>query len=117
MTVHQGQIWLATLNRTVANEQSGLRPCLVISGDRFNALAIRQAIVVPLTTRERGLPHHVRVVDDGGLNRASWAMCEAMRAVSTQRFEREISTATDDTVGKVIGQLTLWLTADNRSTG
>lgn len=117
MRVHQGQIWLATLDPTVANEQRGFRPCLVISGDRFNALAIRQAIVVPLTTRERGLPHHVRVVDDGGLNRASWAMCEAVRAVSTQPFEREISTATDDTVDKVIGQLTLWLSTDNRSTG
>lgn len=117
MRVQQGHIWLATLDRTVANEQRGFRPCLVISGDRFNTLPIRQAIVVPLTTRERGFPHHVRVVDDGGLNRASWAMCEAVRAVSTQRLEREISTATADTLNKVIGQLTLWLTADNRSTG
>ena len=112
MRVEQGHIWLATLDPTVANEQRGFRPCLVVSRDRFNALPIRQAIVVPLTTRERGFPHHVRVVDDGGLNRASWAMCEAVRAVSTQRFELEISTASDDTLTEVIGQLTLSLTAD-----
>ena len=112
MRVQQGHIWLAPLDPTVANEQRGFRPCLVVSGDRFNALPIRQAIVVPLTTRERGFPHHVRVVDDGGLNRASWAMCEAVRAVSTQRFELEISTASDDTLTEVIGQLNLLLTAD-----
>lgn len=117
MRVHQGHIWLATLDPALANEQRGFRPCLVISSDRFNALPIRQAIVVPLTTRERGFPHHVLVADDGRLNRASWAMCEAVRAVSTQRFEREISTATEDTLNRVIKQLTLWLTADNRSTG
>ena len=117
MRVQQGGICLSPLDPTMANQQGGLRPCLVISGDRFNALAIRQAIVVPLTTRERGFPHHVRVVDDGRLNAASWAMCEAVRAVSTQRFERQIGTATDDTVGKVIGQLTLWLTTDNRTAG
>ena len=117
MRVEQGHIWLATLDPTVANEQRGFRPCLVVSGDRFNALAIRQAIVVPLTTRVRGFPHHVRIVDDGGLNRASWAMCEAVRAVSTRRFEREISTATDDTLTKVTEQLALWLTADSRGTG
>ncbi len=79
--LHQGQIWLATLDHTVADEQRGLRPCLVISADRFSALAIRQAIVVPLTNRERGLPHHVRVVDDGRLNAASSAIREALRAV------------------------------------
>ncbi|MGH3446364.1 MAG: hypothetical protein ACRDP4_01940 [Nocardioidaceae bacterium] len=39
-----------------------------------------------MTTRERGFPHHIAVVDDGGLNRTSWAMCEAVRAVSTQRW-------------------------------
>lgn len=114
MRVHQGGIWLASLDPTVANEQRGFRPYLVISHDRFNALLIRQPIVVPLTTRERGFPHHVRVVDDGGLNRDSWAMCEGVRAVSTQRFERELSTATADTLNKVIGQLTRWLTAASR---
>ncbi len=116
MKVLQGGIWLSPLDPTMANQQRGLRPCLVISGDRFNALAIRQATVVPVTTRERGFPHHVRVVDDGGLNRASWAMCEAVRAVATQRFERQIGTATDDTLNKVTGQLTLWHTTYSRGT-
>jgi mRNA interferase MazF len=97
------------LDPTVANEQRGTRPCLVVSGNRFNTLPIRQTIVVPLTTRERGFPHHIPVADDGGLIRPSWAMCEAVRAVSAQRFGRQIGIATHDTLDKITQQLTLWL--------
>ena len=113
MTIRHGHIWSVALDPTVANEQRGTRPCLVVSGNRFNALPIRQAIVVPLTTRERGFPHHIPVADDGGLNRPSWAMCEALRAVSTQRFGRRISSATHDTLHKITEQLTLWLTEED----
>ncbi|MHB8294011.1 MAG: type II toxin-antitoxin system PemK/MazF family toxin [Acidimicrobiales bacterium] len=96
------------LDPTVANEQRGTRPCIVVSGNRFNSLPILQAIVVLLTTRERGLPHHICVADDGGLDCTSSAMCEAVRAVSTQRFGRQISTATHDTLHKITEQSTLW---------
>jgi mRNA interferase MazF len=109
VTVLRGHIWLVALDPTVANEQRGTRGCIVVSGDRFNALPIRLAIVVPLTSRHRGLPHHIPVADDGGLERPSWAMCEAVRAVSVQRFGRMIGTATDETLSAVTDQLLLWL--------
>jgi mRNA interferase MazF len=109
VTVLRGHIWLVALDPTVANEQRGTRPCIVVSGDRFNALPIRLAIVVPLTSRHRGLPHHISVADDGGLERPSWAMCEAVRAVSIQRFGRIIGTATDETLRAITDQLLLWL--------
>lgn len=109
MRVRQAQIWSLTLDPTVANEQRGTRPCLIASTERFNALPIRQAIAVPLTTRNRGFPHHIRVGDDGGLARPSWAMCEAVRAVSTQRFGHLIGTATGQTLDAIIDQLVLWL--------
>ena len=109
MRIQRGHIWLVALSPTVANEQSGTRPCLVISADRFNALPIQQAIVVPLTTRDRGFPHHVPVIDDGGLSRPNWAMCEGVRTVSTQRFGHLIGTAEDKTIIAITDQLTLWL--------
>lgn len=109
MKVQRGQIWSVTLNPTVANEQTGIRPCVVVSSDRFNALPIRHAIVVPLTTRERGLPHHIAVVDDGGLSRPRWAMCQAVRTVSVQRFGRLIGTASTATLEAFTRQLVLWL--------
>jgi mRNA interferase MazF len=109
MTAMQGQIWSVDLDPTVANEQAGTRPCIVVSRQRFNAMPIRHAIVVPLTTRQRGLPHHVEVVDDGGLDYPSWAMCEGVRALSTQRFVRLIGTASPGTVEAVTRRVTKWL--------
>jgi mRNA interferase MazF len=106
--VGHGQIWTVSLDPTLANEQRGVRPCIVVSIDRFNALPIRHAIVVPLTTRERGLPHHVEVSDDG-LTRTSWAMCEAVRAVSVERFGRLIGTGSRATMTAITDQLVLWL--------
>lgn len=109
MRVGHGQVWSVTLDPTVGNEQRGTRPCVVVSTDRFNALPIRQALVVPLTTRERGFPHHIAITDDGGLNRPSWAMCEAIRAVSLERFGQLISTADRVTLAEITDQLVLWL--------
>src|SRR5487761_1085972 len=108
LIVSRGHIWSVALDPTVANEQAGTRPCIVVSNDRFNALPINQAIVVPLTSRWRGFPHHVAVGDDGGLSRPSWAMCEALRTVSTQRFGRLIGTATVETLTAVTEQLVIW---------
>ncbi|MGO1056200.1 type II toxin-antitoxin system PemK/MazF family toxin [Crossiella sp. CA198] len=111
--IQHGHIWLLTLDPTLANEQAGVRPCVVVSVDRFNALPIRQAIVVPVTSRERGLPHHIRIVDDGGLDRPSWAMCEGLRTVSTQRFKRRISVASQQTVEAISAQIGMWLGTSN----
>jgi mRNA interferase MazF len=109
VSVGHGQIWTVGLDPTRANEQSGVRPCVVVSVDRYNAMPIRHAIVVPLTTRERGFPHHIAISDDGGLARASWAMCEAVRAVSVDRFGRLIGTASRATMAAVTEQLVRWL--------
>lgn len=109
MRVQRGHIWSVALDSTVSNAQRGTRPCVVVSSDRFNALPIRQAIIVPLTTRERGFPHHVAVTDDGGLNQQSWAMREAVRTMSTVRFGRMISTVAAETIGQITAQLVLWL--------
>jgi mRNA interferase MazF len=114
VTVLRGHIWLVARDPTVANEQHGTRPCIVVSDDRFNALPIRLAVVVPLTSRHRGLPHHISVADNGGLERPGWAMCEAVRAVSTQRFGRIIGTATDETLSAITDQLLLWLAPEAR---
>ncbi len=109
MIVQQGEIWTANLNPVVANEQAGTRPCLIISADRFNALPIRQCIVVPLTSRDRRLPHHIKVADDGGLKRPSWVMCEAVRAVSTSRLGDRIGSADQATVDAVRTQVIAWI--------
>lgn len=109
MIIQRGHIWSVILDPAVANEQAGTRPCIVVSADRFNALPIRQSIIVPLTSRDRRLPHHIAVGDDGGLRRPSWAMCEAVRTISVQRLGTLIGIADRATTEAIIGQIIRWL--------
>lgn len=104
----QGQIWTVDLNPTIANEQRSVRPCLVVSSDLYNGMPIKHAVVVPLTSRDRGLAHHIPVADDGGLQRPSWAMCEALRSVSTLRFGDLVGAATEETLGTVTARIKMW---------
>jgi mRNA interferase MazF len=110
----RGQIWAVGLDPTLANEQAGTRPCIVVSSDRFNKLPIGHCIVVPLTSRDRRLPHHVAVIDDGGLSRPGWAMCEAVRSVSVRRFGPLIGTADSSTTEAIVRQVSRWIEPDRR---
>ena len=114
MRARRGQIWAVGLDPTPANQQAGTRPCIVVSSDRFNKLPIGHCIVVPLTSRDRRLPHHVAVIDDGGLSRPSWAMCEAVRPVSVRRFGPLIGTADSSTTEAIVRQVSRWIEPDGR---
>ena len=114
MRARRGQIWAVGLDPTLANEQPGTRPCIVVSSDRFNKLPIGHCIVVPLTSRDRRLPHHVAVIDDGGLTRPSWAMCEVVRSVSVLRFGPLIGTADSSTTEAIVRQVSRWIEPDSR---
>jgi mRNA interferase MazF len=108
VTLTQGEIWLAKLSPTVGTEQTGTRPVVVVSGARYARMPIHQVIVVPVTSRDRRLPHHVRVTDDGGLQRPSWAMTEGVRAMSTSRLVHRIGQADPDTTHQIIGYIHEW---------
>ena len=81
------QVWLADLSPTAGAEQRGQRPCVVVSSSLHCASPIPMVIVVPLTTVDRGLPHHVPVASESsGLDHLSWARTDDIRAISEQRF-------------------------------
>jgi mRNA interferase MazF len=64
---------------------------LVISNDEFNNGAAGLVVVVPLTTKERArMPLRVRIdPPEGGLEQTSFALCEAVRSISTDRLSGE----------------------------
>ena len=63
------------------------RPAVVVSADDFNRSRAGLVMVVPLTTRARGIPTHVEVcAPGGGLHETSWARCEDLRSVSIERL-------------------------------
>lgn len=66
----------------------------------FNAWPVGLVIVVPITTRDRGFAHHIRVAG-GGLDRPSFAMPEYLRSVAQRRLQRRLGTAEASTLAIV----------------
>lgn len=102
------QLWWVDLGTPIGHGQGGLRPVIVVSSTTHCRFPIDVALIVPLTTRDRGLDHHVRIASpESGLTRPSWARTEDIRAVTTARFTRPhpIGTAS----AREIDQLSDWL--------
>jgi mRNA interferase MazF len=89
-TVHlssTGDIWLARLDPVEGREQAGTRPVLIVSGTRFNRMQPNLRIIVPLTTRDRGLPFHVRLDPPvGGVRDVSFVLSDQPRTIATSRL-------------------------------
>jgi mRNA interferase MazF len=111
VTVHRwGDVWLADLNPVAGNEQGGRRPCLVVSVDAYNRLPIHMAIVVPLTSRDRGLAHQPPIARaPSGLDERSFARPEDLRTISADRLVRRLGQATTDEIVAVAAVLRTFL--------
>ena len=85
----RGEIWSVDFDPTRGHEQAGRRPALVLSVDEFNLGPADLVIVIPMTSRRRGIPSHIRIdPPEGGLTRPSAVLCEAVRSVSKSRLAR-----------------------------
>lgn len=85
-----------------------MHSAVVVGSNTHCRFPVDMALVVPLTSRDRGLSHHVRIDSpESGLSRPSWARTEDIRAVSTERFtqSRAIGTAS----AAEVAELSEWL--------
>jgi len=105
-----GDVLLCDLNPVAGREQGGIRPVLVVSHNRY-AVIPGLFLAVPLTTRDRGLDHHIWVPADDrtGLRQVSFAMTEQIRAMSTQRAVRQLGSVSSETLTAVSRYLHLFL--------
>ncbi len=104
----RGEIWDVNLGATQGHEQAGRRPALILSVDSFNHGPSGLVIAVPLTTRFRRQPLHVRVEPpEGGLRRRSFAKCEDVRSVSVKRLARRRGKLKRETVAAVAARVRL----------
>lgn len=84
------QVWFADLGIPVGHEQRGKRPAIVVSSLFHLKLPSGILYVVPLTTRNRGLPHHTEVSSkQSGLMKTSWARTDDLQSISVQRLVGE----------------------------
>ncbi len=81
----RGEVWLADLNPTRGHEQAGRRPCLVVSQDIFNAGPAGLVVILPLTSRAKGIRYHVEIQPpEAGMRARSFIKCEDIRSVATE---------------------------------
>jgi mRNA interferase MazF len=107
----RGQIWLADLNPTRGHEQSGVRPCLVVSVDYFNSSPAGLVIVLPVATKDKGVRSHVAIAPpEAGLKELSFVKCEDLRSISTELLvspwgivKRETMEAVEDRLQILLG--------------
>ncbi|KAF0241044.1 MAG: hypothetical protein FD180_4654 [Planctomycetota bacterium] len=98
----RGEVWQVRLDPVVGHEQAGRRPALVISDDDFNSMVIELCVVIPLSTSLRQVPLHVLVrPPEGGCRQPSDIMCEHMRSVSLERFDRKLGTVSAPILAEV----------------
>ena len=88
--VEPGEVWWALPDPAVGREQSGRRPVLIVSNERFHTTVTTLVIAVPVTTKERGWPNHVELNAGAGMEQRSFAMTEQVRTISRQRLTKKI---------------------------
>ena len=105
-----GDVLLCDLNPVAGHERGGIRPVVAVSHPRYSVVP-GLFLAVPLTTRDRGLDHHIHVpADDGtGLRQASYAMTEQIRAMSDQRAGRRLGRVTEETLAAIRRYLHLFI--------
>ncbi len=84
----------------VGREQAGRRPALVVAGTGYLQTVDTLALVVPITTVDRGWPNHIEVFGTE-LDQRSWAMSEQIRTISRERVMGRAGRANDATLAAV----------------
>lgn len=86
---------MVDLSPTRGREQSGMRPALVLSVDKFNHGPADLVIVVPITNTKRSIPSHVMVpAGEAGLTFESYIKCEDLRSIPKDRLVRHMGDVT-----------------------
>ena len=98
----RGEVWTVTLDPARGREQAGKRPALVLSVDPFNHGPADLVVVLPITSKAKGIPFHVPVkVPEGGLKLASFVKCEDVRSISKERLIHKLGVVGPKTMDAV----------------
>jgi mRNA interferase MazF len=95
----RGEVWVVSLDPTKGREQAGKRPALVLSVDPFNHGPADLIVVLPITSKAKGIPFHVNVKPpEGGLKQESFIKCEDVRSISKERLSQRLGAVTTKTM-------------------
>ncbi len=98
----RGEIWFLNLDPAKGREQAGRRPALILSVDLFNHGPADLVVVIPLTSKSKGIPFHVQIKPpEGDLKQDSFIKCEDIRSVSKERLMQKLGAVTPKTMEAV----------------
>jgi mRNA interferase MazF len=85
--IWRGQVYDVDLGQPVGHEPAFLRPAVVMSVDAVNDGPGGLVAVVPISSTSYGLRSHVEIEPElSGLDHLSYARCDQLRVISTQRI-------------------------------
>lgn len=85
--IWRGEVYHVDLGQPVGHEPAFHRPAVVVSVDILNNGPGDLVVVVPITTVGYGLRSHVELEPaKSGLDHISYARCDQLRVVSTERL-------------------------------
>lgn len=106
----RGEVWLVNLDPVRGHEQAGRRPGVVMSVAPFNHGPAGLVFIVPITTRDRGIPLHVEASPpEGGLRERSFVKCEDLRSISKDRLVECWGTLSPGTIASIEERLRILL--------
>ncbi|MEJ7832829.1 MAG: type II toxin-antitoxin system PemK/MazF family toxin [Nocardioides sp.] len=109
----RGDIWLVALGAGRPGEPGKTRPAIVVSVDELSSGARGELIVVvPLSSSLAPSALRVEIEPAAGIERASRAVCRAIRAVVRPRLVRRIGSVTPADLKRIETALTLILGLD-----
>src|SRR6056297_8998 len=109
-TPHRGEIWLVDLNPGIGHEQKGKRPALIISDNAFNETRAGMVIVLPITSKDKGISLHLPLTPEKtGLDVNSYVKTEDIRAISKERLYKQIGKVDSPIINKIGGILKMLL--------
>lgn len=92
------QIVFVDLNPTQGREQANIRPCVIVSVDKFNNSGAELIQIVPLTSQLKNIPDRVLVKPSStnALSKDSHALPAQFRTISQSRVTRETNGFIED---------------------
>ena len=98
MQIKRGQVYYASLDPVVGNEQGGTRPVVIIQNDIGNYYSSTIVAAITSKTKKPDMPTHVLIEqNDGGLNKGGVIMLDQIRTLDKSRLVEYIGTL-DDTI-------------------
>jgi mRNA interferase MazF len=102
LELRRGDLAWADFSPTRGREQDGERPAVIVASNEYLESVPTLVIALPVTTVDRGWPHHVRLTGEAvKLGKPSWAMTEQPRAISRDRLTRSAGQVDVDCLAEI----------------